>query len=167
MPVCIRRGIAAPFAASQAPLAAGGSVRGTVWHALTVALQPYDAMTIREFGPSFPDVLDKRFQLELLLYIVVAGLTHAVALYRRSTRREREAALLAGELNRARLEALERQLQPHFLSNTMNAIAGLVREARSQKSEDCVIIEGNRNEYMQAFYGTRLFPFVRRMFERA
>lgn len=84
-------------------------------------------------------MLQNKIQLELLLYIVVAGLAHAAAFYRRSARREREAALLTAELSRARLEALERQLQPHFLFNTMNAIAGLVRTERNAEALEMLV----------------------------
>lgn len=111
----------------------------TAWHALTVLIKPYDEMNVREFGPSFPGVLEAKFQLELLLYIVVVGLAHAAAFYRRSAHREREAALLAAALSRARLEALERQLQPHFLFNTMNAIAGLVRTERNAEALEMLV----------------------------
>jgi len=53
-------------------------------------------------------------------------------------RRYHERALLAAQLERsladARLHALELQLQPHFLFNTLNAIAGLVRNGRKEQA---------------------------------
>ncbi len=54
------------------------------------------------------------------------GVLHAWRYYQRSRRRELESAQLAAELNRARLERLEAQLQPHFLFNTLNAISSLM-----------------------------------------
>ena len=41
--------------------------------------------------------------------------------------RERRAVLLESHLSRARLHALQAQLQPHFLFNALNAVATLLR----------------------------------------
>lgn len=48
--------------------------------------------------------------------------------YQRYRERERAAAALATELVQARLQALRMQINPHFLFNTLNTIAALVRE---------------------------------------
>ena len=42
-----------------------------------------------------------------------------------------ETARLNEQLSKAQLNALRRQIEPHFLFNTLNAIAGLVRENRN------------------------------------
>jgi LytS/YehU family sensor histidine kinase len=42
-----------------------------------------------------------------------------------------ETARLNEQLSKAQLNALRRQIEPHFLFNTLNAIAGLVREKRN------------------------------------
>jgi len=65
--------------------------------------------------------------LDLLAYGAVAGLAHAVHFYRRFRERERRALLLESNLANARLDALRAQLQPHFLFNSLNAIAALLR----------------------------------------
>ena len=39
-----------------------------------------------------------------------------------------ETARLNEQLSKAQLDALRRQIEPHFLFNTLNAVAGLVRE---------------------------------------
>jgi sensor histidine kinase YesM len=64
---------------------------------------------------------------DLLAYGAVAGLAHAVQFYRRYRERERRALALETTLAQARLRALQAQLQPHFLFNTLNAIATLLR----------------------------------------
>jgi len=43
-----------------------------------------------------------------------------------------ETARLNEQLSRAKLDALQRQIEPHFLFNTLNAITGLVREGRNE-----------------------------------
>ena len=69
----------------------------------------------------------------------------AYALLRRSHRRRRElarAADLERSLLKARLHALELELRPHFLFNTLNAITALVRSEPAQ-AERMLITLGN------------------------
>lgn len=53
---------------------------------------------------------------------------YALLMTRRYRERDLEAARLGAQLAEARLSALRMQLNPHFLFNSLNAIAGLVRE---------------------------------------
>jgi hypothetical protein len=69
------------------------------------------------------------------IYLVVAAAAHALAFYRRAQDRERHAIKLAAGLNRAKLDALRQQLQPHFLFNTLNAIATLVHRDANAADE--------------------------------
>src|SRR4029077_20591449 len=48
--------------------------------------------------------------------------------------REIEAAQLQASLTKAQLHALELQLQPHFLFNTLNAVASLVRTHKNDEA---------------------------------
>ncbi len=65
--------------------------------------------------------------LDLLAYGAIAGLAHSVHFYRRFREREHRALFLESNLAKARLNALSAQLQPHFLFNSLNAIATLLR----------------------------------------
>jgi two-component sensor histidine kinase len=65
--------------------------------------------------------------LDLLAYGAIIGLTHSVHFYRRFRERERSALVLESNLANARLSALRAQLHPHFLFNSLNAIAALLR----------------------------------------
>lgn len=65
--------------------------------------------------------------LDGLAYIALIGLAHAGVFHRRYREREQQATLLTSRLNEARLHALQAQLQPHFLFNTLNGIATLLR----------------------------------------
>ena len=69
----------------------------------------------------FPTILD------LLAYGAIVGLMHSVHFYRRFRERERSALVLESNLANARLSALRAQLHPHFLFNSLNAIAALLR----------------------------------------
>jgi hypothetical protein len=65
--------------------------------------------------------------LDAFAYVALLGLAHTGVFYRRYREREQQASLLESRLNQARLRALQAQLQPHFLFNTLNGIATLVR----------------------------------------
>ncbi len=65
--------------------------------------------------------------VDLLAYGAVAGLVHSVNFHRRLRERERRALFLESTLAKARLNTLKAQLQPHFLFNSLNAIASLLR----------------------------------------
>jgi len=60
-------------------------------------------------------------------YLVLFGTVVAADYYDRFRERERAAAALTAQLAEARLDALRMQLNPHFLFNTLNTIAMLVR----------------------------------------
>ena len=67
----------------------------------------------------------------LLSYLAIAGISMAADGWRR-------AAELQKQLGEARLIALTRQLQPHFLFNTLHSIAGLVRANRGPEAVETV-----------------------------
>jgi two-component system, LytTR family, sensor kinase len=62
----------------------------------------------------------------LMTYLFLVGLAHALAYQRESEARALDTARIETRLVEARLQALQHQLQPHFLFNTLNTIAGLV-----------------------------------------
>jgi hypothetical protein len=68
-------------------------------------------------------------QLDWLLatYFFLVGLGHAVAYWQEAQDRAVNAERLQRQLVEAQLEALQRQLQPHFLFNTLHTISGLMR----------------------------------------
>jgi signal transduction histidine kinase len=63
----------------------------------------------------------------LMTYLFLVGLAHALAYRRESEARALNAAQLEMRLVEAQLQALQRQLHPHFLFNTLNTISGLIR----------------------------------------
>jgi len=86
----------------------------------------------RVFSPA-EAILRLRFVNELLVYVAVLAAGYARNYYVRDVSRQREAvaleahaAELQAQLADARLDALRMQLNPHFLFNTLHAIAALV-----------------------------------------
>src|SRR5215471_1268068 len=87
-------------------------------------------------APSFRNVffttVYMQFHTGIIIYAATVAIGNTVDSIRRLAHREAEAARLAGELSKAQLDALRRQLEPHFLFNTLNGISGLVREERNE-----------------------------------
>jgi len=80
----------------------------------------------RPFSEVLQSVIVATFFFNVLVYWVVVTGTHAVA-YASSLRdRERRLLELEGRLTSARLQALQMQLNPHFLFNALNGIATLM-----------------------------------------
>jgi LytS/YehU family sensor histidine kinase len=78
-----------------------------------------------------PYFLISTVTFQFIIYWVIVAVVHAVDGIRRERERERRAAQLETSLAEARLELLRAQLHPHFLFNTLNAIAEFVHESPS------------------------------------
>ena len=64
----------------------------------------------------------------IFAYFLTAAVLHALDYNRLSKERAIHTARLQGQLSQARLEVLKMQLQPHFLFNTLHAMAALVHD---------------------------------------
>jgi two-component system, LytTR family, sensor kinase len=62
------------------------------------------------------------------VYLAVVGIEHAIRYFVEARDREIQMARLSEQLSSARFAALQAQLNPHFLFNTLNTIAVLVRD---------------------------------------
>jgi two-component sensor histidine kinase len=72
-----------------------------------------------------------RLVLFLILYASIAAIGYVLDSKERLVLQEAENARVNELLTRAQLDALRRQIEPHFLFNTLNSIAALVREERN------------------------------------
>jgi hypothetical protein len=75
-----------------------------------------------------------RFFFELLIYGFLFAVVGMVRLRLVSQREELRAVSLEKQLSEARLRALQMQIEPHFLFNTLNAIASLVELGRKEQA---------------------------------
>jgi signal transduction histidine kinase len=66
------------------------------------------------------------FDWEMMTYWAIVGLSHALAYHREAQTRALNASQLETRLVEAQLQSLQRQLQPHFLFNTLNTISALM-----------------------------------------
>lgn len=73
--------------------------------------------------------------VEIPIYLMIISAAHTLHFYRRAEMR-------SGQLARARLQALQTQIHPHFLFNTLNTIAGLIHTA-PDKAESVVQMLGD------------------------
>jgi sensor histidine kinase YesM len=72
-----------------------------------------------------------RFGMELLIYGFIFGVTGIVRFQIQAQREAMKSLELEKQLSAAQLRALQMQLEPHFLFNTLNAITTLVELGRS------------------------------------
>jgi two-component system, LytTR family, sensor kinase len=99
--------------------------------ALQMSLQPWEVVQVTQFGKTAFYAFYGEFHLFLILYAAILAVDYTLESTRRLAQSETEAARLSEQLSRAQLDALRHQLEPHFFFNTLNAVAGLVRENRN------------------------------------
>lgn len=78
------------------------------------------------FTEALQPLLVKTWHFNLLIYWVIVAVSQAFDYYRKYRERELRAAELETQLAEARLEALQMQLNPHFLFNTLHSISALM-----------------------------------------
>jgi two-component sensor histidine kinase len=108
---------AATGVAQAAAAAAAGSL-----------LQPFAPVSSWSFAQYFRQQLSLVWVVGLLVYWGLVGAGYGLGSRERQRRLALRESRLETELARAQLEALRLELQPHFLFNTLNSIAALVRK---------------------------------------
>ena len=123
---------AAVWVARRFPFVRGRYARAIVVHvlagvALTAAKIAIEGW-VRNNWLGIPGRINpiNKFHLSFITYWGIVGVTQAVAIYRMYRERELAAAQLETQLAQARLQALQMQLHPHFLFNTLHAISALM-----------------------------------------
>jgi hypothetical protein len=93
-------------------------------------------------GP-FTDQWRSRIYLRLLISLIVYAfmmtITFVTESKQRIARQQTEAARLNEQLSKAQLSALRRQMEPHFMFNTLNAISGLIRDNRNDAAVSMIV----------------------------
>ena len=82
----------------------------------------------REFGVEWLSWIFTTLPFGAAVYLCVVGIEHATRYFVEAREHEVQVARLSEQLSSARFAALQAQLNPHFLFNTLNTIAVLVRD---------------------------------------
>jgi signal transduction histidine kinase len=82
----------------------------------------------RQFGIEWLSWIFITLPFGVAVYLCVVGIEHAIRYFIEMREREVQLARLSEQLAGARFAALQAQVNPHFLFNTLNTIAVLVRD---------------------------------------
>jgi sensor histidine kinase YesM len=107
-------------------------------YALTPGPDPFARLALSKF---YNGILST-----VILYGLVLLVGHILASQRRFAMQQAQTAQLNEQLTKTQLNALRRQIEPHFLFNTLNSIAGLVRE---QRNEAAVTMIARLSEFLR------------------
>ncbi|HEY3825720.1 MAG TPA: histidine kinase [Bryobacteraceae bacterium] len=119
--------------------AVGISIVRIAWSAaLEWAFNPLAQHPAPSYRVQFFTMVYMQFHTGFIIYAATVAIDNTIDSIQRLARREAEASRLAGELSKAQLDGLRRQLEPHFLFNTLNGISGLVREKRNDAAVEMI-----------------------------
>ncbi|MBI3417744.1 MAG: histidine kinase [Verrucomicrobia bacterium] len=99
-----------------------------LWMALRATVEVWRGEISVSFVAVFRHALVATFFFNLLIYWVIVTVSHAFDYYQKFHERELRTAELERRLTEARLQALQMQLNPHFLFNTLHAISALMHQ---------------------------------------
>lgn len=74
----------------------------------------------------------------VILYASIIAIGYVLSSREQMALQETERAQLKELLTRAQLDALRRQIEPHFLFNTLNAVTALIREERNNAAVEMI-----------------------------
>jgi hypothetical protein len=108
-------------------LVAHGALSLVYSAASTAFNMAFAAFALEPLRSSFGTVYVGELFYNVASYGAVVVIAHALVYARQLTERRMRAMELEHELTRAQLGALEMQLRPHFLFNTLHSVAGMIR----------------------------------------
>jgi two-component system LytT family sensor kinase len=137
------------------PLFPGRSLRPWAFHATALALLAVTSgawsgfleRILNPWTPTLPpsaflDLWLKKSYSQLLssliFYSCILLVGYLLESRERLAQQKLVAAQLSEQLTKAQLSALRHQIEPHFLFNTLNAVAGLVREGNNDGAVDMI-----------------------------
>jgi two-component system, LytTR family, sensor kinase len=97
-------------------------------HIYHAAVQEGAAKFWLQFGVEWLSWIFTTLPFGVAVYLCVVGIEHATRYFIDAREREVQVARLSEQLSSARFAALQAQLNPHFLFNTLNTITVLVRD---------------------------------------
>src|SRR6185436_7016553 len=107
---------------------------------------------------SFSTRFSRELFINVFCYMLVAAIGYALVYHQRLTDSRLGAAELQRQLAQARLDALARTLQPHFLFNALNSVAALVRLKENPRALQAVVALGDLLRTVLQTRGEALVP---------
>jgi two-component system, LytTR family, sensor kinase len=136
----IIRGISVRTLAVHLAAFAAVSAVAEAWSALLqILFNPWEHRQPRTFVETWSMTLIFQALTFLIAYALILTVTYLVDARESIARQITEAARLSEELSRAQLATLRGQLEPHFMYNTLNSIAGLVRDRKGDAAVSMIV----------------------------
>jgi two-component system, LytTR family, sensor kinase len=108
--------------------------------ALEVLLQPWmPDFKSHPFLVTWPLKFSGGLLPALILYTVIVAVTYVLDSRARVAAQQTHTARLNEQLSVAQLNGLQRQIEPHFIFNTLNSISGLVREHKNDAAVSMIV----------------------------
>jgi two-component system, LytTR family, sensor kinase len=116
-------------------------VTSSAWaSALEVVTQPWlPDFEAQAFLVTWPLKISGGLLPAFILYAVILAATYVLDSRARAAAQETATARLNEQLSYARLNALQRQIEPHFIFNALNSISGLVREQKNEAAVGMIV----------------------------
>jgi two-component system LytT family sensor kinase len=89
---------------------------------------------LAKFGKDLAGWIFVTLPFGVVVYLCIAGIAHAIRYFVEASDREIQLVRVSEQLASTRLSALQAQLNPHFLFNSLNTIAVLVRDSETAKA---------------------------------
>jgi two-component system LytT family sensor kinase len=106
---------------------------------LQVLFNPWGYQQRPQFWDSWSTTLLYHVLIFLIAYALILAVIYLVDSRDKVARQMTETARLNEELSKAQLAALRRQMEPHFMFNALNSIAGLVRDQRNDAAVSMIV----------------------------
>ena len=101
---------------------------GILLEVIFVAIFPYQGPGKHyTYSARLERYLSSELITDVAIFWIVFALFRGIGYYQRFREREQTASRLQAQLIQARLQALQMQLNPHFLFNTLNCVSGMMR----------------------------------------
>jgi two-component system, LytTR family, sensor kinase len=97
-------------------------------NSVLAAIQTGNGQVYRQVGVDWLSWVFTTFPFGVAVYLCVVGTEHATRYFIEARERDVQLARLSEQLSSARFAALQAQVNPHFLFNTLNTIAVFVRD---------------------------------------
>jgi signal transduction histidine kinase len=108
--------------------------------ALQVLLQPWlPDFRSAPFLVTWPLKFFAGFLPAFILYIAILAVTYMFDSRAKAAAQQTDTARLNEQLSSAQLNALQRQIEPHFIFNTLNSICGLMRENKNEAAVSMIV----------------------------